>query len=64
MRALAHIDNLYFHTRFMPTKLLVPFDKSKTHILVSPFFKYISSLKILFNVKLLNFHQDLCFVEL
>ena len=24
MHALAHIDNLYFHTRFMPTKFLGP----------------------------------------
>ena len=39
-------------------------DESKTHIFVSSFFKYISGLEVLFNVKLWDFHPDLCFVEI
>ena len=39
-------------------------DESKTHIFLSPFFKYILGLEVLFNVKLWNFHPDLCFVEI
>ena len=37
-------------------------DESKTHLFLSPFLKYISSLKVQFNVKLWSFHLDLCFV--
>ena len=37
-------------------------DESKTHIFLSPFFKYISGLKVQFNVKPWSFHLDLCFV--
>ena len=39
-------------------------DESKTYIFLSPFFKYISGLKVLFNIKLWNFHPDLCFTEI
>ena len=40
------------------------FDESKTHIFLSMFFKYISSLKVQFNVRLWNFHPALCFAEI
>ena len=36
-------------------------DESKTHIFLSQIFKYISSLKVQFNVNLWSFHLDLCF---
>ena len=36
-------------------------DPSKTHIFLSPFFKFISGLKVQFNAKLWSFHPDFCF---
>ena len=45
-------------------KILVPLlvsDESKTHIFLSPFFKYIYGLKVQFNAKLWSLHSDLCF---
>ena len=36
-------------------------DESKTHLFLSLFFKYISSLKVQLNVKLWSFHPNLCF---
>ena len=39
-------------------------DEFKTHIFLSPFFKYISGLKVQFNERLWNFHPDLCFAEI
>ena len=33
----------------------------KTHLFLSPFFKYISGLKVQFNIKSWSFHSDLCF---
>ena len=44
--------------------LTLVLDESKTHIFLSPFFKYISSLKVQFNVKLWSFYPDLCFAEI
>ena len=44
-------------------KNLETVDESKTHIFLSPFFKYILGLKVQFNVKLWNFHTDLCFAR-
>ena len=45
-------------------KLTGPNDESKTQIFFSPFFKYILGLKILFNVKLWNFHPNYCFAKI
>ena len=36
-------------------------DESKTHLILSPFFKYIFGLKVLFNAELWSFHQNLLF---
>ena len=40
------------------------FNESKTHLFLSLFFKYISGLKVKFNVRLWNFLLDLCFAEI
>ena len=37
------------------------FDKSKTHLFLSPFFKNISGLKVQFNAELLSFHPNFLF---
>ena len=39
-------------------------NESKTDIFLNQNFKNILGLKVLFNVKLWNFHLDLCFVEI
>ena len=44
----------------MRSLLLVP-DESKTHLFLSPFFEYISGLKIKFNAKLWSFHPNFLF---
>ena len=36
-------------------------DESKTHLFLSPFFKYISGLKVHFNAKVWSFHPNFCF---
>ena len=49
--------------RTSKTLSLGGFDESKSHLLISPFFKNISRLKVQFNAELWSFHPNLLFCK-